>query len=121
MSKTRSWTAMAACLCVSGCAGYTEQAAISNDYMGLPVVSYTDSSGVWRISDRPDEGRMKIGPNLSRTIAASFGPEVTFVPPSRRETAVAAERWLASTGRRCVVGAASPVVNQQWEFQYSCG
>jgi hypothetical protein len=112
--------ALALCIGFGGCAGYDEAVQLSDEYAGAPVASYVDSSGLWRIYDRPEEDRLKIGPSLARTFSSSFGPEVTFVPVTRGETQTSAERWLASVGRSCTVTGATPMVNQHWEFQYSC-
>ena len=70
-----------------------------DEYADVAMVNYSDSSGLWRIYDRPDENRMKIGPSLARSLGGAFGPEVTFVPPTMGETQRTAQSWLASRGR----------------------
>jgi len=125
MKRKEFWTALSVCMCLSSCAGYDpgfDQAiAISDEYAAVPLVSYSDSSGLWRIFDKPDENRLKIGPSLARSLGGSFGPEVTFVPPTMRETQRTAQNWLASRGRACAVADGRLLVSPQWEFRYSCG
>ena len=123
MSRRRSWTALSAFLCLSGCAdpAFDEAIAISDEYAAVPMVSYSDSSGLWRIFDMPEENRMKIGPSLARSLGGAFGPEVTFVPPTMGETQRTAQNWLASRGRGCSVVQGRLLVSPQYEFMYSCG
>jgi len=111
---------VSASLYLGGCATGEEAVLISNQYAGTPVVSYADSTGLWRIADIPQQERMRIGPSLSRTLGASFGADVTFVPPTGGETAVSAQGYLASVGRSCVVTEGTPLLSQQWELRYSC-
>jgi hypothetical protein len=121
MRNKRLWATLSLCLCLGGCIADEELIQISDQYAGVPVVNYSNEDGLWRISDMPQEGRMKIGPSLSRTIVgASFGADVTFVPPTGRETASTAEQWLASIGRACVITEGTPLFREQWEFRYSC-
>lgn len=88
MRRKHYWIALAVCMGLGGCSdpAFDEAIAISNDYADVAVVSYSDSSGLWRISDMPNENRLKIGPSLARSIGGAFGPEVTFVPPTMGET-----------------------------------
>ena len=121
MYSNRFFSALFACIGLSGCAGFDEAVAVSDEYSAVPVVSYTDRNGLWRISDMPEESRLKIGPSLARSIGGSFGPEVTFVPPTMRETQGTAQSWLASSGRTCTITDGRLLVSPQWEFRYACG
>jgi hypothetical protein len=115
------WATLSLCLCLGGCLADEDLIQISDEYAGVRAVNYSNRDGLWRISDMPEEGRMKIGPSLSRTIVgASFGAGVTFVPPTGRETAGTAEQWLASIGRACVITEVTPLFREQWEFRYAC-
>src|SRR5262245_37252624 len=121
MKNKYLWPAFFICLCLGGCISGEEEIQISDQYAAVPVANYSNEHGLWRISDMPEEGRLKIGPSLSRTsVGASFGADVTFVPPSRGETASTAEQWLASIGRACVITDGTPLFREQWEFRYSC-
>jgi hypothetical protein len=123
MKRKHIWSALPLCISLMSCAdpAFDEAIAISDQYADAPVVSYTDSSGLWRISDMPSENRLKIGPSLARSIGGSFGPQVTFVPPTMRETQRTAQAWLASSGRPCSITDGRLLVSPQWEFTYSCG
>ena len=114
------WLNVSVCLCLAGCATGEDAVQISDEYAGTPVVRYADSTGLWRIADLPQEGRMRIGPSFARALGASFGPEVTFVPPTRGETALSAEGYLATLGRACVITDGTPLLSQQWELRYFC-
>ena len=123
MSRNQYWVALIVCMGLGSCSdpAFDEAIAVSNDYADVAVVSYTDSSGLWRISDMPDENRLKIGPSLARSIGGAFGPEVTFVPPTMRETQLTAQNWLASRGRACSITEGHLLVSPQYEFRYACG
>jgi hypothetical protein len=115
------WAALSLYVYLGGCISGEELIQISDQYAAVPVVNYSNGDGLWRISDMPQEARLKIGPSLSRTIvAASFGAGVTFSGPTGRETAITAEQWLASIGRACVITEGTPLFREQWEFRYSC-
>ena len=88
MNNKQLWTLLTVCTFLSACAdpAFDEAIAISDEYADVAMVNYSDSSGLWRIHDRPDENRMKIGPSLARSLGGAFGPDVTFVPPTMGET-----------------------------------
>ncbi len=123
MKSKQLCTFLTVCTCLGACAdpAFDEAIAISDEYADVAMVNYSDSSGLWRIYDRPDENRMKIGPSLARTLSGAFGPEVTFVPPTIGETQRTAQSWLASRGRSCTVTNGRLLVSPQWEFTYACG
>jgi len=123
MSRNRYWAAFLVCVGLASCSdpAFDEAIAVSNDYADVAVVSYTDSSGLWRISDMPGENRLKIGPSLARSIGGAFGPEVTFVPPTMSETQRTAQNWLARSGRACSITDGRLLVSPQYEFRYACG
>jgi hypothetical protein len=123
MNRKQFWIVLPLFVSLMSCAdpAFDEAIAISDEYADTPIASYTDSSGLWRIADKPEENRLKIGPSLARSIGGSFGPEVTFVPPTMRETQRTAQNWLASRGRACTVTEGRLLVSPQWEFTYSCG
>lgn len=105
---------------LSGCTGFDEAVEISDQYAGTPIARYDNAGGSWRISDKPDEGRLKIGPSLAGSFSAAFGRMVTFTAPPRDEYQEAVEGWLNSTGRSCTVTDGYLLVDPQWEFKYSC-
>lgn len=109
-------------VCLGACAdpAFEQAIAISDEYADVAMTSYTDSSGLWRIYDKPDESRLKIGPSLARSIGGAFGPEVTFVPPTMRETQHTAQDWLANRGRSCSIVDGHLLVGPLYEFRYSC-
>ena len=111
---------IAACVVLSGCAGFDEAVEVSDQYAGTPVVRYDDAGGSWRISDKPNEGRLKIGPSLAGSFSAAFGRVVTFTAPPKDEYQDTVEGWLTSTGRSCTVTDGYLLVDPQWEFKYSC-
>ena len=113
-------TVLALCVSLSGCAGFDEAVEISDQYAGTPVMRYDNAGGSWRISDKPNEGRLKIGPSLAGSFSAAFGRMVTFTAPPRDEYQGAVEGWLNSTGRSCTVTDGYLLVDPQWEFKYSC-
>ena len=123
MSSKQVWTLLSICACIGGCAdpAFDEAIAISDEYADVAMANYSDSSGLWRIFDKPDENRLKIGPSLARSLGGAFGPEVTFVPPTMGETQRTAQNWLASRGRQCSVTSGRLLVSPQWEFRYACG
>ena len=123
MNKQQIRTLLIVCTCLGACTdpAFDEAVAISDEYADVAMVSYSDSSGLWRIYDRPDDNRMKIGPSLARSLGGAFGPEVTFVPPTMGETRQTAQSWLASRGRACTVTTGRLLVSPQWEFNYACG
>ena len=123
MNSKQLSIALTMCACLGACAdpAFDEAIAISDEYADVAMVNYSDSSGLWRIYDRPDENRMKIGPSLARSLGGAFGPEVTFVPPTMGETQRTAQNWLASRGRSCAVTNGRLLVSPQYEFQYACG
>ena len=113
-------TVIAACVSLSGCAGFDEAVEVSDQYAGTPIVRYDNAGGSWRISDKPNEGRLKIGPSLAGSFSAAFGRVVTFTAPPRNEYQRTVEGWLTSTGRSCTVTDGYLLVDPQWEFKYSC-
>jgi len=115
-----SWNVIAACVVLSGCAGFDEAVEVSDQYAGTPVARYDDAGGSWRISDKPNEGRLKIGPSLAGSFSAAFGRTVTFTAPPKDEYQDTVEGWLTSTGRSCTVTDGYLLVDPQWEFKYSC-
>jgi hypothetical protein len=114
------WTVIAAYVSLSGCTGFDEAVEISDQYAGTPVVRYDNAGGSWRISDKPREGRLKIGPSLAGSFSAAFGRTVTFTAPPKDEYQDTVEGWLTSTGRNCTVTEGYLLVDPQWEFKYSC-
>ena len=113
-------TVVAAGVSLSGCAGFDEAVEVSDQYAGMQVVRYDDAGGSWRISDKPNEGRLKIGPSLAGTFSAAFGRVVTFTAPPKDEYQDTVEGWLNSTGRSCSITDGYLLVDPQWEFKYSC-
>jgi hypothetical protein len=113
-------TVIATCLSLSGCAGLDEAIEVSDEYAGTPVVRYDNASGSWRISDKPNEGRLKIGPSLAGSFGAAFGRTVTFTALPKNENQETVEDWLTSTGRSCTITDGYLLVDPQWEFRYSC-
>jgi hypothetical protein len=113
-------TVIAAYVSLSGCAGFDEAVEVSDQYAGTPVVRYDNAGGSWRISDKPNEGRLKIGPSLAGSFSAAFGRAVTFTAPPRDEYQDTVEEWLAGRGRNCSVTEGYLLVDPQWEFKYSC-
>lgn len=111
---------IAACLLLSSCAGYDEAVEVSDQYAGMPVVRYDNAGGSWRITDKPNEGRLKIGPSLAGSFSAAFGRTVTFTALPRDEYQEAVQDWLSSTGRQCTVTDGNLLVDPQWEFRYAC-
>lgn len=110
----------AACLALSGCAGFDEAVEASDEYSQTPVTQYENAGGSWRIADKANENRLKIGPSLARSFGAAFGGTVTFVQLPKEEYQAAVEGWLASSGRSCMVTDGQLLVSPQWEFRYSC-
>ena len=110
----------AACLCLAGCAGFDEAVEVADEYAGTPVVQYENADGSWRIYDKADEGRLKIGPSLAGSLSAAFGGVVTFAALPKDDYQGTVESWLASTGRMCTVTDGYLLVSPQWEFRYSC-
>lgn len=116
----RLWSAMAACFCLAACAGFDEAVEVADEYAGTQVVQYENAGGSWRIYDKPNEGRLKIGPSLAGSFGAAFGNTVTFVALPKEDYQGTVEGWLASTGRICMVTDGYLLVSPQWEFRYSC-
>ena len=112
--------ALAISLTFSGCAGFDEAVQISNEYAETPVVEYENNTGSWRIADKANEGRLRIGPSLAGSFSAAFGGTVTFADLPREDYQDAVEGWLASSGRNCMVTDGRLLVSPQWEFRYSC-
>jgi hypothetical protein len=109
-----------ACHLLGGCTGLDEAVDVSGQYSGTPVVRYDNDGGSWRISDKPNEGRLKIGPSLAGSFGAAFGRVVTFTPLPKDEYQETVEDWLSSTGRRCTVTDGYLLIDPQWEFKYAC-
>ena len=109
-----------ACLSVGDCTGLDEAVDVSGQYSSTPVVRYDNEGGSWRISDKPNEGRLKIGPSLAGWFGAAFGRVVTFTPLPKDEYQETVEGWLSSTGRRCTVTDGYLLIDPQWEFKYAC-
>jgi hypothetical protein len=105
---------------LGGCAGFDDAVEVSDQYTGTPIIRYDTAGGSWRISDKPNEGRLKIGPSLAGSFGAAFGRGVTFTTPPMEEYQETVEDWLASTGRSCSVTDGYLLVDPQWEFKYAC-
>jgi hypothetical protein len=103
-----------------GCAGFDDAVEVSDQYVGTPIIRYDNAAGSWRITDKPNEGRLKIGPSLAGSFGAAFGRTVTFTALPKTEYQDAVEEWLNSSGRRCNVTDGNLLIDPQWEFKYSC-
>ena len=114
------WTIITVCVSLCGCAGFDDAVDISDQYNGTPIVRYDTAGGSWRISDKPNEGRLKIGPSLAGSFSAAFGRVATFTTPPKEEYQETVEDWLMSTGRSCSVTDGYLLVDPQWEFKYAC-
>ena len=109
----------AAILCLSACAGYGRAVQISRQYANTPESEYTNPDGVWRIYDKPNQTRLMIVPSLAHSFGMAFGG-LTYVGSTGAEFRNAAQNWLVSVGRRCMVTDGQLLVSPQWEFRYAC-
>lgn len=108
------------CAALSGCAGL--DAAL--DYTGTPAMPYADIGDVWRVFDKPAEGKLMITPSLEHSgqqgavTGVTLGAINGFLPGP--VYGVAARHYLASTGRACVIVEGYELILTQWEFRYRC-
>jgi hypothetical protein len=107
-------------LLLCGCAG-TDAVA---PYEAVTPVRFDVHDQVWRIFDRPAEGRMLVTPTIGDTIDETLLGGLTIgmadTESPRADYQAAAEAWLKHSGRRCKITDGKEVDSPRWEFTYKC-
>ena len=102
-------------LALTACGGMSY--AIEN-YKGVDIERFDYAGQTFRIFDKPEESRLMITPSIGKAAlgGATFGAantaEMTYTN--------AAQEYLNSTGRKCIVSDLKLVVKPQWETFYNC-
>jgi hypothetical protein len=127
-----------ACIALSACQGM--QYAMDN-YKGVPVTKHAvlpaggqsryierngktvDRAEVFRIFDKPEEGRLMITPSLGASAGMGAVKGITLGGAdgaSEARMRQAAENYLAQSGRSCTTTSVDLVVQPQFEVRYTC-
>jgi hypothetical protein len=93
----------------------------AGDYGRVHHEIFAAERSTWWIWDKPDEGRLMIGPNAWRALGVAFWAGLTLSPdtgikPGDYDRTV--RRFL--TPRNCVVDSRRRIDVQHWEFRYRC-
>jgi hypothetical protein len=94
------------------------------NYRDVQLVEIATSHDTFRVFDKPAENRLMITSSLAMAAGAGavggllLNPTAGATPqPVFRE---AVDKFLASTGRSCVVTESALLIQPQWEFRYTC-
>lgn len=106
---------------LAGCAGVSH----AMQYAGTTIVRVETDDDVYRIYDKPDEGRLMITPSIGRAAADGFvrGGTIGIVDSSSPKPFFrnAVEKHFARTGRtQCKITDGYVILHPQWEFTYTC-
>ena len=102
-------------LFLTGCSGMNY--AIQH-YSDTTVERYTYNGQVFRVFDKPKEGRLMITPSLSRSALQGFTYGAAATAENTYQEASTA--YLVSKGRDCTVSDLKLIVQPQWEAFYNC-
>ena len=111
-------------LFVATTAGCANVQYIEQNYSGVAVESVETQYDTFRVFDKAGEGRMMITSSLGSAVGQGlvggllYNPTVGATPKPVFQEAV--EKYLAHSGRRCVVLDGYLLAEPQWEFRYKC-
>lgn len=113
--------AAALALGLAGCSGMGY--AIQN-YSGVKVEKHVTSEGVFRIFDKPEEGRLMITESLGAAFRHGWaeGSTLGIANPNwpTEDMQRFAQSWLDISGRKCKITSGRLIIMPQWEFFYEC-
>lgn len=119
------WAASAVALTLGGCASGEALQYVMREYQGVTVQTHVTPEDQYRIFDKPEQSRLMITPSLGKAAAGGLvaGSTLGLVDANASLTkpmTIAAESYLASTGRQCRVIATELLVKPQYEVKYDC-
>lgn len=108
-----------------GCAGGQAMQYAMSEYGGVPVQTHATAEDNYRIFDKPESGKLMITPSMAKAAAGGLVAGSTLGLADANEAltrpmTVAAQSYLASTGRQCRITATELIVKPQYEVKYDC-
>ncbi|MBM1817424.1 hypothetical protein JQW73_21410 [Sulfitobacter pseudonitzschiae] len=112
----------AACV-ISGCTGETE--FYTKDYSTVLPQEIQHNGRMWRIFDKPQEGRLMISPSARAAAGAGIATGLTLgLIPSPNDKAStfkpAVDAYLSQKSENCGVTFSRLLIKPYYEFSYSC-